>query len=111
MLSTGAVVSGSGIALEGITEVATVKVVVPQVIMASPEEGQQKRRFTVSYRSSFFFSLYSWNWAMNYTVFVISFFLHLNKVSLGCKVKVQLVHTVNYFFREALVQDTSTRVV
>lgn len=38
MLSTGAVVSGTGVALEGITEVTTVQVMVPQVIMASPVE-------------------------------------------------------------------------
>lgn len=55
MLSTGAVVSGSGVALEGVTEVTAVQVVVPQVIMAPPEEGQQEGRFTVSYRSFFFF--------------------------------------------------------
>lgn len=44
MLSAGTVVSGSGVTLEGITEVTTVKVVVPQIIMASPEEGGQSRR-------------------------------------------------------------------
>lgn len=44
MFSTGAVVSGSGVALKGIAEVTTVQVVVPQVIMASPEEGEQKGR-------------------------------------------------------------------
>lgn len=37
MLSTGAVVSGSGVTFEGITEVTTVQVMVSQVIMASPE--------------------------------------------------------------------------
>lgn len=42
MLSTGAVVSGSGVTLEGVTEVTTVQVVVSQVIMASPEEGWQR---------------------------------------------------------------------
>ncbi len=39
MLSTGAVVSGSGVALEGIAEVTTVQVMITQVIMASPAEG------------------------------------------------------------------------
>lgn len=42
MFSTGAVVSGSGVALEGITEVATVQVMVPQVIMAPPEGRQEE---------------------------------------------------------------------
>lgn len=55
MLSAGAVVSGSGVALEGITEVTAVQVVVPQVIVASPEEGQQKGRFIGGYRSFFLF--------------------------------------------------------
>lgn len=36
MLSTGAVVSGSRVTLEGIAEVPTVQVVVTQVIMAAP---------------------------------------------------------------------------
>lgn len=36
MLGTGAVVPGSGVALESVTEVPTVQVVVSQVIMASP---------------------------------------------------------------------------
>lgn len=44
MLSTGTVVSGSGVALEGITEVTTVQVMVSQVIMASPGEGEQNGR-------------------------------------------------------------------
>lgn len=43
MLSTGAVVSGSGVALEGITKVTTVQIMVPQVIMASPG-GEKKVR-------------------------------------------------------------------
>lgn len=43
MLSTSAVVSGSGIALEGITEVTTVQIMVPQVIMASPGKGSSVR--------------------------------------------------------------------
>lgn len=44
MFCTGAVVSGSGVALKGVAEVTTVQVVVPQVIMASPEEGGRKGR-------------------------------------------------------------------
>lgn len=45
MLSTGAVVSGSRIALQSITEVTTVQIMVPQVIMASPgEKGWKVRR-------------------------------------------------------------------
>lgn len=39
MFSTGAVISGSGVALEGVTEVTTVQVMVSQVIVASPGEG------------------------------------------------------------------------
>lgn len=42
MFSTGAVVSGSGVALKCIAEVTAVQVVVPQVIMASPEERGEK---------------------------------------------------------------------
>lgn len=45
MLSTGAVVSCSGVTLEGITEVTTVQVMVPQVIMASPGRHRVTRRF------------------------------------------------------------------
>lgn len=45
MLSTGAVVSGSRVALQSITEVTTVQIMVPQVIMASPgEKGWKVRR-------------------------------------------------------------------
>lgn len=45
MLSTGAVVSGSRVALQSITEVTTVQIMVPQVIMASPgEKGWKMRR-------------------------------------------------------------------
>lgn len=44
MLSTGAVVSGSGVALEGVTEVTTIQVMVSQVIMASPGEEEQEGR-------------------------------------------------------------------
>lgn len=43
VLSTGAVVSGSGVALESITKITTVQVMVPQVIMASPVEREQNR--------------------------------------------------------------------
>lgn len=46
MLSTGAVVSGSGVALEGITEVPTVQVMIPQVIMASPGRGGGEKHTT-----------------------------------------------------------------
>lgn len=44
MLSTGTVVSGSGVALKGVTEVTTVQVMVPQVIMAPPERNGQRGR-------------------------------------------------------------------
>lgn len=38
MLCTGAIVTGSRIALKGIAEVSTVEVVITQVIVASPGE-------------------------------------------------------------------------
>lgn len=41
MFSTGAVVSGTGVAFQSITEVTTVQVVVPQIIMASPRAEKQ----------------------------------------------------------------------
>lgn len=42
MFSTGAVVSGPGVAFQSITEVTTVQVVVSQIIMASPRAEKQR---------------------------------------------------------------------
>jgi len=47
VFGAGAVVSGSGVALEGIAKVTAVQVVVPEVIMASPggkERGRTRMR-------------------------------------------------------------------
>jgi len=41
MLGASAVVSGSGVAFQGIAEVTTVKIVISKVIMTPPEHKQE----------------------------------------------------------------------
>lgn len=45
MLGASAVVSGSGIAFQGIAEVTTVKIMITKVIMTPPEHKQKMTAF------------------------------------------------------------------
>lgn len=47
MFSTGAVITGSWVTLESVAEVPTVKVMITQVIMASPAAQELKQQWTV----------------------------------------------------------------